>query len=87
MRLYGIIDEPLGMVLQYVDGGDLFTRLHPQEVDKEKPALSPDDLPWPKRLSLARDIAVALDHLHQVSPPIIHRDLRSPNIFVCHFPA
>jgi serine/threonine protein kinase len=37
-------------------------------------------------LRLARDITDAMDYMHSLNPPIIHRDLRSPNIFVC-FPS
>ena len=34
------------------------------------------------RLKVAVDVAKGMRHLHSLSPPIIHRDLRSPNIFV-----
>ena len=34
------------------------------------------------RYRIAMDVAKAMRHLHSLSPPIIHRDLRSPNIFV-----
>jgi len=37
---------------------------------------------WPIRLKIATDIVQALHHLHSRNPPIIHRDLKSPNIFM-----
>ncbi|KAH3758484.1 leucinerich repeat kinase [Pelomyxa schiedti] len=37
---------------------------------------------WRLRLQLALDIAQGLDYLHSLHPPVVHRDLRSPNIFV-----
>ncbi|MDP2435725.1 MAG: protein kinase [archaeon] len=39
-------------------------------------------LPWTFRIKMALDIAAAMHYLQQQSPPIIHRDLRSPNVFV-----
>ncbi|KAL6046584.1 Myotubularin-like phosphatase domain [Balamuthia mandrillaris] len=38
---------------------------------------------WSLRLKIAKDIAKALAHLHSASPPIIHCDLKSPNILLC----
>lgn len=48
----------------------------------------PDDkIPWSLRWRIALDIAKGLSHLHSFQPPIVHRDLRSPNIFVrCPLP-
>jgi serine/threonine protein kinase len=50
------------------------------------------DLPLLKRLSMLLDIADGMQYLHNRSPPIIHRDLKSHNIFIqetvpCHFVA
>jgi hypothetical protein len=39
---------------------------------------------WKLRLLVALDIASGMAYLHNLTPPIIHRDLRSPNVFVCH---
>lgn len=39
-------------------------------------------LPWPRALHIALDIAQGLQYLHEYSPPIIHRDLKSLNILV-----
>jgi hypothetical protein len=40
------------------------------------------DLPLLKRLSMLLDIADGMQYLHNRSPPIIHRDLKSHNIFI-----
>jgi hypothetical protein len=40
------------------------------------------DLPILKRLSIALDIADGMEYLHNRNPPIIHRDLKSHNIFI-----
>ncbi|KAA6419342.1 MAG: kinase [Trebouxia sp. A1-2] len=39
-------------------------------------------LPWPKRLSMALDAAKGMLQLHSHKPPILHRDLKSPNLLV-----
>jgi hypothetical protein len=43
---------------------------------------SKQDLPILKRLSIALDIADGMEYLHNRNPPIIHRDLKSHNIFI-----
>lgn len=40
------------------------------------------DLPLLKRLSMLLDIADGMQYLHNRTPPIIHRDLKSHNIFI-----
>jgi serine/threonine protein kinase len=40
------------------------------------------DLPIIKKLSICMDIADGMQYLHNRTPPIIHRDLKSHNIFI-----
>lgn len=37
---------------------------------------------WKFRIYIASDIARAMQFLHQTVPPIVHRDLKSPNILL-----
>ncbi|KAH3760136.1 leucinerich repeat kinase [Pelomyxa schiedti] len=37
---------------------------------------------WHFRLLLALDVARGLSYLHTLHPPVVHRDLRSPNVFI-----
>jgi serine/threonine protein kinase/GTPase SAR1 family protein len=73
VQFYGICLRPVQIVMEFVDGGDLFHYL--AETANEPPS-------WEVRLKLALDIANGMLHLHQLNPPIVHRDLRSPNVFL-----
>lgn len=41
-----------------------------------------EEVPWELRLRVALDVAKGMRYLSSLDPPIIHRDLRSPNIFI-----
>ena len=71
---YGIICKPPRIVLQLITGGDLQAILD----RKDQP------LPWKRRLEISLDIAKGLHYLKSITPPVIHRDLRAPNIFIDH---
>lgn len=44
--------------------------------------LRDDEISWRYRLRVSLDVAKGVRYLHSLSPPIAHRDLRSPNIFL-----
>ncbi|XP_030472100.2 serine/threonine-protein kinase PBL27-like [Syzygium oleosum] len=65
------------LLLEYVPNKSLFDRMHTHR------GQSAGTLSWSNRLSIARDIAQALDYLHsQADPPIIHRDIKSANVLL-----
>ncbi len=37
---------------------------------------------WSKRLDMLRDVAAGMHYLHTRRPPVIHGDLRSPNLLL-----
>ena len=41
-----------------------------------------NELEWPLRLKIAFDIAQGMQFLHNINPPLIHRDLKSANVLV-----
>ncbi|CAK9141420.1 unnamed protein product [Ilex paraguariensis] len=65
------------LLLEYVPNKSLFDRMHTHY------GQSSGILSWSSRLSIALDIAHALDYLHAVAdPPVIHRDIKSSNILL-----
>ncbi|KAK1417747.1 hypothetical protein QVD17_26881 [Tagetes erecta] len=64
------------LLLEYIPNKSLYDRLHHK--GKSFGCLS-----WSNRLSIALDIAYALDYLHSVAdPPVIHRDVKSSNVLL-----
>ncbi|XP_047959666.1 serine/threonine-protein kinase CTR1-like [Salvia hispanica] len=72
----GAVTEPpnLSIVTEYLSSGSLYRLLHKpgaREVLDEK-----------RRLSMAYDVAKGMNYLHKRNPPVVHRDLKSPNLLV-----
>ncbi|KAL6526864.1 hypothetical protein OROGR_015954 [Orobanche gracilis] len=72
---YCVGEEPFTrmMVFEYAPNGTLFEHLHIKESEH---------LDWPMRLRIAMGIAYCLDHMHQLTPPIAHRNLNSSAIYL-----
>ena len=89
VKLIGITLSPLRLVMELIEKGDLFNFIHPKigNVPQSKSSVSEDEFPMATRHKIAVDIALGMRYLqHGITPPVIHRDLRSPNIFVCSSP-
>jgi len=71
VTLYGVCMEPghYCMVMELMPEGSLYKLLH-----------SKSDFPWMRRFSIAEQIAIGLNYLHEQN--IIHRDLKSLNILL-----
>eukprot|EP01132_Coremiostelium_polycephalum_P008525 gene8525-10480_t len=78
VRLEGLCLDPLSIVTEYLPEGNLHRFL---QLQRESPQFS-GRLDWALCLELALDIASGMTFLHSSSPPIIHRDLKSPNILL-----
>ncbi|XP_062225708.1 serine/threonine-protein kinase-like protein CCR4 [Phragmites australis] len=66
------------LVYEFMPNGTLHDHLH-----KRAAPLSPPLASWPARLRLALGAARAIEYMHTYAvPPIIHRDIKSPNILL-----
>ncbi|KAK4799258.1 hypothetical protein SAY86_024623 [Trapa natans] len=72
----GAVTRPpkLCIVTEYLPRGSLYRLLH-KSADREK-------LDERRRLNMAYDVAKGMNYLHKRNPPIVHRDLKSPNLLV-----
>ena len=72
---YGVIVEPehLSIITEYCPGGNLHELLY-----KKKHIY----LTWKIRKKFLLQIAKGMNYLHKNNPPILHRDLKSLNIFL-----
>ncbi|KAJ0234146.1 Protein kinase family protein [Hirschfeldia incana] len=70
----GAVTSPplLCIVSEFLPRGSLFLLLRK----------STSNLNWRRRINMALDIARGMNYLHCCSPPIVHRDLKSPNLLV-----
>lgn len=60
------------IILEYCDRGSLWSYLQNQE----------NTISWEDRKRFAMEIAQGVLYLHSCTPPILHRDLKSLNIFL-----
>ncbi len=70
----GVCLEPLAVCMEHMALGDLRAFL-------ERHGNGP--IPWHVRHSLLMDIASGMEYAHGQRPPLVHSDLKSPNILLC----
>merc|ERR1739848_741794 len=75
VRLYAVVAQPPSMVLEFCAGGALSQFLDDRLVAEVS-------LSFRRRVAL--DLAEALHYLHSQTPPVLHRDVRSPNVILTH---
>ncbi len=81
VRLFGIMLNPLRMVMELCQHGDLLSALAESKVWPQLPPNGNAPVP-PLCARIVRDVASGMAYLHAQHPPIAHRDLRSPNVFL-----
>ena len=86
--LVAICNQPMAMVIDFLPLGDLYKLIESFHLANDDPKLEEKRAELAPitsikvKLRIVYEIAKGMNHLHRLSPPIIHRDLRSPNIFV-----
>lgn len=74
----GVCLEPPAVITEYCGRGSMNDVLRKAKANYSLAM----QLDWPRRLNMALDAAKGMLYLHSCSPPIIHRDLKSPNLLV-----
>eukprot|EP00727_Mastigamoeba_balamuthi_P006865 m51a1_g28 putative protein kinase domain containing protein (2458) ;mRNA; r:113976-122755 len=72
VELRGVCTHPLCAVTEFIDCGDLFTHA----MDTARP------LPHALGMRVALDVCNAMSFMHSLRPPLLHRDLKSPNVLL-----
>ncbi|XP_051466787.1 receptor-interacting serine/threonine-protein kinase 2 isoform X3 [Apus apus] len=76
LPILGICNEPefLGIVTEYMTNGSLNQLLHGKDVYPE--------IPWCLRFRILYEIALGVNYLHNMNPPLLHHDLKTQNILL-----
>ena len=68
----GVSLDPPAIITEYCSRGSLHNAL----------STAPRELDWALRVRIAAEAARALEFLHGSRPPVLHRDIKSPNILL-----
>ncbi|XP_035993800.1 receptor-interacting serine/threonine-protein kinase 2 isoform X3 [Fundulus heteroclitus] len=76
IQIFGICNEPefFCIVTEFMSNGSLDQLLHEKEL---YPVLA-----WPLRLRILHEIALGVNFLHNMTPPLLHHDLKTQNILL-----
>ncbi|XP_043833808.1 receptor-interacting serine/threonine-protein kinase 2 isoform X2 [Dromiciops gliroides] len=76
LPILGICYEPefLGIVTEYMNNGSLNELLHRKN---DYP-----DIAWALRFRILHEIALGVNYLHNMNPPLLHHDLKTQNILL-----
>ncbi|XP_032038219.1 receptor-interacting serine/threonine-protein kinase 2 [Aythya fuligula] len=76
LPILGICNEPefLGIVTEYMTNGSLNELLHGKDMYP--------DVPWCLRYRILYEIALGVNYLHNMNPPLLHHDLKTQNILL-----
>ncbi|XP_041659221.1 receptor-interacting serine/threonine-protein kinase 2-like isoform X2 [Cheilinus undulatus] len=76
IQIFGICNEPefFCIVTEFMSNGSLDLLLHEKDV---YPVLA-----WPLRLRILYEIALGVNFLHNMNPPLLHHDLKTQNILL-----
>jgi hypothetical protein len=70
--------KPPCLIMPFMGGGDLYSFLH----DRQSPLPVDQPLPALLRVRIAYECASALSYLHALDPPLLHGDMKTPNVLL-----
>ncbi|XP_024129753.1 receptor-interacting serine/threonine-protein kinase 2 isoform X1 [Oryzias melastigma] len=76
IQIFGICNEPefFCIITEFMSNGSLDLLLHEKDI---YPVLG-----WPLRLRILYEIALGVNFLHNMTPPLLHHDLKTQNILL-----
>lgn len=74
--------QPPAIITEYCSRGSLYDRLKEARQGGGGGGAARQQLPWQRRLNMLLDAAKGMLYLHTRNVPIIHKDLKSPNLLV-----
>ncbi|KAK6492297.1 receptor-interacting serine/threonine-protein kinase 2-like [Huso huso] len=76
IQIFGVCNEPefFCIVTEYMSNGSLDQLLHGREIYPR--------LAWSLRLRILYEIALGVNFLHNMTPPLLHHDLKTQNILL-----
>ncbi|XP_020795115.1 receptor-interacting serine/threonine-protein kinase 2 [Boleophthalmus pectinirostris] len=76
IQIFGVCNEPefFCIVTEFMSNGSLDLLLHEKDMYPE--------LSWPLRLRILYEIALGVNYLHNMNPPLLHQDLKTQNILL-----
>lgn len=76
IQIFGICNEPefFCIVTEFMSNGSLDMLLHEKDMYRV--------LAWPLRLRILYEIALGVNYLHNMNPPLLHHDLKTQNILL-----
>ncbi|KAJ8389056.1 hypothetical protein AAFF_G00124530 [Aldrovandia affinis] len=76
IQIFGVCNEPefFCIVTEYMSNGSLDQLLHEHDLYPQ--------LAWPLRLRVLYEIALGVNFLHNMTPPLLHHDLKTQNILL-----
>jgi len=72
IQMEGFTIDPFCIITEFIHHGNLHDVIHDEKIE----------LSWGYRWRCAMDMAKGMKYLHTAWPPIIHRDLKSPNVLI-----
>uniref|UniRef100_A0A8C6SV07 Receptor-interacting serine/threonine-protein kinase 2 n=1 Tax=Neogobius melanostomus TaxID=47308 RepID=A0A8C6SV07_9GOBI len=76
IQIFGVCNEPefFCIVTEFMSNGSLDLLLHEKDMYPE--------LAWALRLRILYEIALGVNYLHNMNPPLLHQDLKTQNILL-----